>query len=203
MDSDAAKPDSIHPEAGVGLELGRIWAEHSERIRRAALMLCGNPWDADDLTQETFLLLADDPSRFGGRSRLSTWLYGVLLNLDRHRRRRLETHRRKLQDIRDGAPRVPLSRGPVVPAESALVADEWRRGLWAHVHRLPEGQRESLVLRFSEELRYEEIADVMGCPVGTVKSRVFHGLIALRQALQGKDESMAPEHPEEDYPHAG
>ena len=66
----------------MDLDLGRVWEEHAERIRRAALMLCGNPWDADDLAQETFLVLADNPARFAGRSRLSTWLYGVLLNLE-------------------------------------------------------------------------------------------------------------------------
>ena len=54
-------------------------------------------------------------------------------------------------------------------------------GLWSKVAQLPDGQRQTLVLRFSEGLRYEEIADVLGCPLGTVKSRIHNGLLRLRQ----------------------
>ena len=56
--------------------------------------------------------------------------------------------------------------------------------LWSYVHQLPEGQRQSLVLRYSEGLKYDEIGEVLGCPAGTVKSRVYHGLLALRRMLK-------------------
>jgi len=71
--------------------------EHFARIRRAALVLTGNPWDADDLAQETFLVLAAQGDDFQGRSSLYTWLYGILLNLDRRERRRQGMRRRKLR----------------------------------------------------------------------------------------------------------
>src|SRR5207247_1221952 len=58
------------------------------RIHRAALVLTGNPWDADDLAQETFLILARRGHEFQGRSSLYTLLYGILLNLERRERRR-------------------------------------------------------------------------------------------------------------------
>jgi RNA polymerase sigma-70 factor (ECF subfamily) len=171
--------------------------EHFPRIHRAALMLTGNPWDADDLAQETFLVLARQAASFAGRSSLYTWLYGILLNLERHERRRNGLHRRKLQVLWDGEPAVERAN-PDAGAEAA----EWKSSLWSFVARLPDGQRQVLVLRFSEHLAYSEIAAVLGCPLGTVKSRIFNGLETLREMLDGEggDTRNVPPHLE-DYKH--
>ncbi|MCL6503136.1 MAG: RNA polymerase sigma factor [Pirellulales bacterium] len=152
------------------------------RIHRAALILCGNPWDADDLAQETFLVLARDGSGFAGRSSLYTWLYGVLLNLER-RMRRSRTNRQKA--LRLLSEQAAGQQGSAAGPEACLEAAEWRNSLWALVEQLPDPQRVALVLRFAAELKYEEIAEVVGCPVGTVKSRIHHGLLGLR-ALAAK-----------------
>lgn len=180
------------------IDIDRATNEHFARIHRAALLLTGNPWDADDLAQETFLVLTQQADRFQGRSSLYTWLYGILLNLDRRQRRRHGIHRRKLQVLYDEAPQSPSS---VPAAETAIEVSEWKAGLWALVARLPDGQRQALVLRFSEGLRYDEIAVAMDCPLGTVKSRIYHGLRALRRLVDkehGEDGAEAPEHPYED-----
>ena len=152
---------------------------HFARIHRAALVLCGNPWDADDLAQETFLVLARQGDSFEGRSRIYTWLYGILLNLDRRERRRWGMRRKKLQLLWDSQ-----SEGESPRSDAATEVKEWKNSLWARVAKLPEGQRQALVLRFSEGLRYEEIAEVLNCPLGTVKSRIFHGLGALRRTAR-------------------
>jgi RNA polymerase sigma-70 factor, ECF subfamily len=175
--------------------------EHFARIHRAALILTGNPWDADDLAQETFLILAKRADDFKGRSSLYTWLYGILLNLERRERRRLGIHRRKLQVLWNNEPgNESSSPAAEVPIEVA----EWKRSLWAHVAKLPDPQRQSLVLRFSEKLSYDEIAEVLECPLGTVKSRIFNGLASLR-AMMTEEESAAlaaPAHPLEDLTYA-
>lgn len=171
------------------------------RIHRAALVLCGNPWDADDLAQETFLILARQGGSFQGRSSIYTWLYGVLLNLERRERRRWGMRRRKLRVLWDNQP----AGADLSPrADAAAEVAEWKRSLWARVAQLPDGQRQSLVLRFSEGLRYEEIAEVLECPLGTVKSRIFHGLAALRRLLdeEGEDARQLPAFPSEDLSHA-
>ncbi len=164
----------------------RVVQDHFLRIHRAAMILSGNPWDADDLTQETFLVFARDRHRYAGRSSVYTWLYGILLNLERRERRRRGTQLRKLLAWRDDG---PGSGSSVPPADHKAEFDEWKRSLWAVVAELPDGQRQALVLRFSEGLRYEEIATVMGCPLGTVKSRIFHGLMALRERWPQLDAS--------------
>lgn len=176
----------------------QLWAEHGERVRRAALMLTGNVWDADDLVQETFVTVVDSAKPFEGRSAVYTWLYGILLNLDRHRRRRLGTHQRKVEDLKRQQQSAPDS---FPAADVAVVTKEWKSSLWSHVHQLPEGQRQALVLRYSEELKYDEIAQIMDCPVGTVKSRVFHGLLALRRTLSPQQDD-ADDSDEEDVPRA-
>jgi len=181
------------------LQIDSTSEQYFARIHRAALVLCGNPWDADDLAQETFLVLARQSGSFEGRSSIYTWLYGILLNLDRRERRRWGMRRRKLRVLWDNQPDSVVPR-----ADAASEVGEWKKSLWARVATLPDGQRQALVLRFSEGLRYEEVAEVLQCPLGTVKSRIFHGLAALRRVLEqeGEDARQLPAFPNEDISHA-
>jgi len=94
------------------------------RIHRAALILTGNPWDADDLAQETFLELARLAHRYEGRSSLYTWIYGILLNLERRQRRRAGLWRRKLQ-VLWGFETKGEKTSP--PAESRIEVEEWKQ----------------------------------------------------------------------------
>ena len=180
LGADGADGDS-RPE----LNVAEISREYFPRIRRAALLLTGNPWDADDLAQETFAIFAKQENgqtgtRFAGRSQIYTWLYGILLNLERRERRRQEVNRRKLRVIWEEGNRP--GRAHIETASPTEVA-EWKRGLWGLVADLPDGQRQTLVLRFGQGLRYDEIAAALDCPLGTVKSRIFHGLLNLRSKL--------------------
>lgn len=178
------------------IDIQQATAEHFARIHRAALVLSGNPWDADDLAQETFLILAKQAHQFGGRSSLYTWLYGILLNLERVHRRRSGIGRRKLQVIWDGQA-SENKQSP--PASAAAEVGEWKRSLWARVAQLSDGQRQALVLRFSEGLSYEQVAEALDCPLGTVKSRIFHGLLSLRRVLdeEGDEARSLPPFPQE------
>ena len=164
----------------VKLDIEEVSEQNFARIHRAALVLSGNPWDADDLAQETFLVFAAQADRFRGHSSIYTWLYGILLNLDRRERRKLGTRRSKLKVLWENE--VTAQR-VAPPAETPIEVTEWKNSLWSWVAKLPDGQRHALVLRFSEGLQYNEIAAALQCPLGTVKSRIFHGLVALRRML--------------------
>ena len=185
----------------ASLNIDETTRQHFDRIHRAALVLCGNPWDADDLAQETFLVLARQGDSFQGRSSIYTWLYGILLNLDRRERRRFGMRRRKLSVLWDNQ---SAGHGTTPGADQPAEVSEWKKSLWARVARLPDGQRQSLILRFSEGLRYEEIAEVLECPLGTVKSRIFHGLAALRRVLEEEASELKqlPAFPGEDLSNA-
>ena len=183
------------------IDVAQVSEQYFERIRRAALVLTGNPWDADDLAQETFLVFARQVSKFQGKSSVYTYLYGILLNLDRRERRRCGVRRRKLRVVAENE----QIRDHVVPAaETKMEVTEWKKSLWAWVDRLPEGQRAALVLRFSEGLQYDEIAQVLDCPLGTVKSRIYHGLMSLRRMMNNEEEEarQLPAYPYEDLTNA-
>jgi RNA polymerase sigma-70 factor (ECF subfamily) len=183
------------------MDVDNVAREYFDRIHRAALVLTGNPWDADDLAQETFLVLARDSDRFRGRSSIYTWLYGILLNLERRQRRQAGTLRRKLRLFHEESTR---HSGSSPSAETRIEVAEWKSSLWGQVACLPDGQRQALVLRFSEGLRYDEIAEVLKCPLGTVKSRIFHGVRGLKELVDqaGDELRFAPRHPREDTSHA-
>lgn len=185
----------------VKLDIKSTTEQYFARIHRAALVLTGNPWDADDLAQETFLVLAGQLDKFRGASGVYTWLYGILLNLDRRERRRHGMRRRKLQVLWDNE---PIDEQTTPSAETPIEVAEWKRSLWAQVAKLPDGQRQALVLRFSEGMRYDEIAVVLECPLGTVKSRIFHGLLGLRRLMEneGAEARELPAFPYEDISHA-
>ena len=166
------------------LNIDEISREYFPRIHRAALVLSGNPWDADDLAQETFLVVANQPEKFRGHSQVYTWLYGILLNLERRERRRRGIGFRKLRVLWDNEKH---EEQVCPPAETAIEVAEWKGSLWAYVKQLPDAQRETLVLRFSEGLQYDEIADVLSCPLGTVKSRIHHGLSNLKRMINDQE----------------
>lgn len=162
----------------------RLATLHYPRIRRAALLLSdGDAWEADDLAQETLLQAARGWSRFNGDSREGTWLYSILLNQHRRRRRSANRSWRRWLGWLERNPREESAGEP----GGRLIASEWRASLWDAVATLPDAQREAVVLRYAEGLAYEEIARVLGCPIGTVKSRLHHALGALRKGLAGQE----------------
>lgn len=141
-------------------------------------MMSGNRWDADDLAQETFLEAMRSWRRLADRSRTGTWLYAILLAQHRRRLRgRQRSWRRWLGWF------ARRERQAEEPADMPAIRREWGGTLWASVAELPESQRDAIVLRYSEQLSYEEIAEVMSCPVGTVRSRLFQARAALERKL--------------------
>jgi RNA polymerase sigma-70 factor (ECF subfamily) len=167
-------------------ELELLVDRHYGRIHRAALVMTGNVWEADDLAQETFLQALRSWRRFAGQSRVETWLYAILINQRRRRLRTRQRAERRLLRWLHWAWTPPELEKP----ERGMELDEWRQSVWRHVAELPEAQRHAMVLRYSEELTHDEIAQVLGCPVGTVKSRLHHALAALRRKLNDEGESL-------------
>ncbi len=161
--------------------------ENYARIHRAAWLMTGDKWEAEDLAQETFVVAIDRWSRFDGRSSRSTWLFGILVRLNRRRARSLARLRRRVQEY--------ISRkddDQVLDPRTALAHQQWRESVWASVAKLPEPQRVAVVLRFAEEMTYQQIGEALGCAEGTAKSRVHHGLKRLRQNSQEENIVTAP-----------
>lgn len=142
-------------------------------LRGFARSLCGDPSQADDLVQETVLKAWSSRDRFREGSNLKAWLFTILRNLFYSGRRHLK---REVEDP-DGiyAENVAIQPEHVLKAQM----DDLN---WA-LQQLPEEQREALLLVCATELSCEEAAQICGCPVGTIKSRIARGRDRLVKML--------------------
>jgi RNA polymerase sigma-70 factor (ECF subfamily) len=150
---------------------------HRDRVFAVALRLTRNPADAEDALQDTFLNAYRALGRFGGRARVSTWLYRIAANAsyDVINRR----HGRD-QPLDDGASEPATPGDPY--AQSAQ-----RRALERALRSLPDEFREAVVLCDVAGLGAAEAAELLGVPAGTVKSRVFRARALLAVALREPD----------------
>lgn len=158
-----------------------VYARFEEMVYNLAFRLSGNYEEAADLTQEVFLRVYRSLGSFGGRSSLKTWVFRIAVNHCRDRLSRWRPPTQPLDDRNEGEiPYADPSRGP---EELAVAADEGRR-VAAGLAKLPAAFREAVVLRDIEGLSYEEIADVLGVRIGTVRSRIARGRDQLRSLLE-------------------
>jgi RNA polymerase sigma-70 factor (ECF subfamily) len=158
-----------------------VYGRFGEMVYNLAFRLASNRDEAADLTQEIFLRIYRHLGTFGGRSTLKTWVFRIAIN---HCRDRLSRHYPAMQSIdddsEDGASIADPGRGP---EDLAVAADEGRR-VAEGLSRIPPVFREAVVLRDLEGLSYEEIAEVLGVRVGTVRSRIARGREQLRILLE-------------------
>ncbi|MHC4931285.1 MAG: sigma-70 family RNA polymerase sigma factor [Planctomycetota bacterium] len=160
---------------------------HQDRVYNMAYRMLGNREDALDLSQEVFITVFRGLGRFEAKARFSTWLYRVTVNRcrDALRRRGSVKHTRpqSLDAARDGeSPREIASTGRPPPEEA--MGREVRERVEGAIGELPEDTREVLILRDREDLSYEEIAEILAIPVGTVRSRLNRARTLLRELLR-------------------
>ncbi|MET0546746.1 MAG: sigma-70 family RNA polymerase sigma factor [Caulobacterales bacterium] len=142
-------------------------------LRAFAISLCGNVDRADDLVQETMLRALANIHSFQPGTNMSAWLFTILRNLFRSEYRK---RKREVEDA-DGSYAESLKSQP--DQLGRVEFQEFRTALG----QLPDEQREALILVGASGFSYEEAADICGCAVGTVKSRVSRGRSQLAQLL--------------------
>jgi RNA polymerase sigma-70 factor (ECF subfamily) len=167
-------------------QLVRRW---ERPIFALAYRTLGREEDARDVTQETFLRAFRALSGFKGDAKFSSWLYRIALNLCRDWMRR--ERRAPLVEMPEGAEieQVAADRGPVESVEDLAARAELSREVAKAMERLPTEQRQAIILKEYHGLTFQEIADLMKCPLSTVKTRVYQGLSTLRKQL---NEQMTP-----------
>ena len=165
--------------------------EFLEPLYATALRLTRNPADAEDLVQDTFVKALRFSDRFAAGTNLKAWLYTILMNTWRNRRRDAAR-----DTVEVDSPRVEAAAESAGPAaletpEQILMRADVRGDLQAALDALPEVFREAVWLRDVEEFSYAEIAGMLGIPIGTVMSRISRGRRLLFERL-----SDAPGHVE-------
>ena len=171
----------------------RLIATYQAKIYGFARAYCGDPQEASDLAQEALIKIYRSLGGFRFQSSLLTWMFRIVKNVavDHYRSRRHREKRRE-QPI-DGTTETELrgSRSGEYDPEGHLLADETRQAVWTALDRVPEVYRTVVVLADMQGLSYEEVAVIVGTPVGTVKSRLNRGRDALRDALVGQQGLLA------------
>lgn len=184
----------VHPDVALDVALverhragdlqafDEVYERFGEMVYNLAVRLAGNREEAADLTQEIFLRIFRHLGSFGGRSTLKTWVFRIAIN---HCRDRLSRRHPAMQsiDVENGEGGVALADPARGPEALAVAADEGRR-VAAGLTRIPPVFREAVVLRDLEGLSYDEIAEVLGVRVGTVRSRIARGRDQLRILLE-------------------
>jgi len=166
---------------------------YQDRLYATMLNMVRNPDDAADLVQEAFVKALQNISRFEGKSSLYTWLFRIAVNLAlSFRRSRQYRDAASLDGALDDTQRVNqqaaglrlqlAQQTEMDPAQSATVRMEHQRVLAALATIDPEF-RAIIILRDVEDCEYEQIAQILEVPVGTVKSRLFRARAALRDTL--------------------
>ncbi len=159
--------------------------QYQYRLVRYFIFLLGTRDPVDDLVQETWLKVLERGRSYDGESRFESWLFAIARNLaiDHTRKRRPFSLDSNDDDERNAASLSPVS-GAASPFEQAARTEDAR-----HLAESLQSQqplvREALVLRFQEELSLQEISQVVGASVSTVSSRIYRGLAALRQQMDG------------------
>lgn len=183
------------PELDAAIEAARAgdasaYARLVERYHRGiyglCLRMCGNPADAEELTQEAFVRAFRHLDRFDPRHKFSTWIYRIALNACRDLLR-ARPHRETAYGLDPGPLPEERREGPDGHAARA----ELRRALSLALEQLSPKYREALVLRHVEGLPYEEIAQITGDTVGALKVRVVRGRAMLLERLVRIDPSLA------------
>ena len=143
---------------------GRLVAEYGDRLYAAATLLCRNDGDAEELVFRTLAQAISKIKQFKPSGDFFSWLYTILLNFHR-----MEIRKNRPDIVLVGSPQ-DLPQTPVGKMENNSAADEMRE----IVSRLPPQIRETIILKYFSGMSIDEIADTLGIPPGTVKSRLFN-----------------------------
>jgi RNA polymerase sigma-70 factor, ECF subfamily len=169
--------------AGDSEAFGEIVRRHRDRLWAVALRTCGDPDDAADALQDAFISAFRHAASFRGQSAVTTWLHRIVVNACLDRRRRAAARPTvPFQTERDDE----LTAGIPEPADphDELSQIELRVVLQNALKLLPDDQRAAIVLVDVQGLPVEQAAEILDCPVGTIKSRCSRGRAKLAEILK-------------------
>jgi len=174
----------LKAQAGESAAFGALVQRYMRRAYYAALGFVGSPEDAMDLSQDAFARAYRARHRIDPDMNFYTWYYQILRRLCFNFIRDRKLHRNKLRDqkswIVDDATYRAGERNP----QRNVEREEIRRRVREAIESLPDREREVLVLKEFEGLKYREIAEVVGIPIGTVMSRLYSARKHLASAIE-------------------
>lgn len=178
-----------HGEEGA---FEQIFHKYQEQVYNITYRMMGNPQEAEDMTQEAFLRVFQKIRQFKGKSAFSTWLYRLTVNLCQDRLRKL--HKRKFhlaenletleENLRTNKSNILAVDEPTL--EDKIILEDRRTAVQGIINALPANYRTIIILREIEGLSYKEIATVLDCSLGRVKSLLHDARQELKRRVEAK-----------------
>lgn len=171
-------------QRGDAAAMDQLLRRHHDRIRAVCRRIAGGSRDADDAAQEAMIRIVRSIDRFDGRAAFGTWAYRIATNtaLDELRKRK---RRPQLHVVADDDQRPPEPADPLADRTVEAIGD--RLAIEEALADLPEEFKVPVVMRDVADLDYAEIAETLGIPVGTVKSRIARGRRQLVEHLGNRE----------------
>ena len=163
--------------------------KYSSKAYHIAYGVLSNRDDAEEVAQDAFVRIYRALDRFRGDSEFSTWMYRIVVNQARNKyrwnkRRGAQLHISINKEMEHGDSNLTMDLPDHhSPPDKAAVLGEWDGEIQQALAELPEVNREALVLRIAHNMAYEQIAEILDCKVGTVKSRIARAREELRRKL--------------------
>jgi len=176
----------LRAQGGESEAFGELVQRYMRRAYFGALGLVGSPEDALDLSQEAFVRAFRARGRIDAERPFYTWYYQILRRLCFNHVRDKKSRRKKLEHAAVWLAEEAGNRRPAPDPAIAAERQELRRRVWDAIETLPEREREIIILREFEGLRYREIAHLLGIPAGTVMSRLYTARRHLATAMEDR-----------------
>ncbi|WP_421241494.1 RNA polymerase sigma factor RpoE [Aeromonas enteropelogenes] len=175
-----------HVQRGDKAAFNLLVKKYQHKVVNLVARYVNNPGDVPDVAQEAFIKAYRALPTFRGESAFYTWLYRIAVNTAKNY---LTSQGRRPPSSDVEADEAESYGGgealqEVSTPENLALTDEIKRTVFAAIEVLPEDLRTAITLRELEGLSYEEIAEIMDCPVGTVRSRIFRAREAIDKKLQ-------------------
>ncbi len=183
-DSDLVKK----AKEGDGKAFDELTNLYKDAVFSVVYRMVRDRYKAEDLTQEAFIKAFNSITSFNEEYAFSTWLFKIATNncIDYFRKRKLQTYSMD-QTIRYKDDEIHQEYADNEPiADSIIIAREKSKIIRNAIEQLPEKYRTAIVLRHQEEKSYEEIAEILDIPLGTVKARIFRARELLKKILSKK-----------------
>ncbi len=164
--------------------LAPLMERHARRVHRIALAYLRNADDALDVVQETFVKAFENAARWNAAAEVGPWLSRIAVNQSIDRYRREKRRRASFEPMAEGDHHHEL-RSEAPSPEAHAQGSQTAVRIAAALGGLPERQRAVFVLRHYEERSLEEIADILGMRLGTVKSSLHRAIHEMRRRLSG------------------
>lgn len=173
---------------------GEIYSRYERRLFSYLVRLCGSQDVAEEIFQETFFQMYRKRELFDEKYKLAPWLYRIATNLWRDELRKRAVRRQTYsldQEVKNTEGKttyyIDLFAANVELPDHKLEQQELAQQLELAIRALPDGQRTVFLLRQYQDLNYQEISDVLGIPIGTVKSRMHGAIKAIYKQVMGKE----------------